>query len=199
MDVGAARSTKKRNALIEGISSMKWLLVFAALVTVSLIFPGCVTSDFVNPDGSTTRTRTIDVAQARDILLFAIQAFDLVTARIAAYEAQGQDLSEPDALQLAIAQARETFLRRGIDFLNREFDQLNANENKIRVPVGLFRQVGAGIQAETGVPLRMSTFPRERDRPGIKFSFSARPAPGPIVSPNNEPWRFHAAGFSPTG
>ncbi len=169
----------------------------AILLCGVMAFAGCAINEFVNPDGSITKTRSISIPDARDILFFALEAFDLVTARIAAYEAQGDELSEPDAVQLLLAEAREAFLRRGIDFLNREFDQLIAGQDKIHVPLGLIRQVEKGIEAETGVPSMLMSQLHKPRAVGANFSFGLRPPPSNEVSPNNETWQFVAAGFAP--
>lgn len=171
--------------------------LLALLVGLTGALCGCITTDIVNPDGTISRTRSLDIGAARDILFFALEAFDIVTARIAAYEAQDDELSEPDAVQLLLARAREDFLRRGIEFLSRQFDQLEAGQEKIRVPVGLMRQVERGIETELGIPAMLMSKASAPPRIGFTISLGHRPPPSPEVSPNDEPWRYGAAGFAP--
>lgn len=167
------------------------------LLCISIAFPSCVTTDYIDDDGNRVRTYSIDKAAALDILLLAIQAFDLVTARIDLYRAQGDDISEPDAIQLLLAETREAFLRRGIDFLNRQFDELQPGQEKIRVPAGLMRRVEKGIEAETGISVMLLSSQTAPARFGVNFSFLTWPSEGDEVSPALEPWRFRAAGFAP--
>ena len=183
---------------------MKLKRSLAFLLCIALVVPGCAITEFENPDGSITKVRSIDVAQARDILMFALEAFDLVTARIALYKAQNEDISEPDALQLALAEARERWLRRGIDFLDEQFAQMADGQQKIRVPVGLMRRTTQGINSEMGVNLRISydtpdAWPlplpsvRTAHSVGVDFSFGTSPAPLARVATGNQEWRRELA------
>jgi hypothetical protein len=141
----------------------------------------------------------LNVAEASAILIWAIDAFDLVTARLAAYEAARDAGNEPDAFQVTLAEARERLLRRGIDWLNNRFDELEPGEENIDVPLGLFRRMGSDITAETGVSIKMSANALDPSRIPVRMSFGTRPPPLDPVSPNDEPWRFGAPGFAVSG
>ncbi len=179
----------------KGIFITMRTLTSLLLVILAVNFSGCVTTERVDDDGTIIRTHSIPIADARSILFFAIEAFDLVTARIAQYESQGDSLSEPDAVQLLLAQGREEFLRRGIDFLSGQFDQLEAGTKKMRVPVGLMNRVESSIESETGISTKLMSSAPRLHRPTVNWFLSSRPPQFHPVSPNDEPWRFAAAGF----
>lgn len=149
--------------------------IFTLLLCVALVALGCITTESVGPNGEIIKTRSIDRADAMSLLMLAIDAFDLITARIAAYEAQGEEISEPDAFQLRLAQARERFLDLGIQFLEDQFAQIAPGERNIRVPVGLMRRTAEAASAETGIPLRMSGIGNDPRAIGLGFQFANAP------------------------
>lgn len=169
--------------------------VLTLFLCIVMAAGGCITTDSVGPNGEIIRTHSIDTVKAWNIFMLALDAFDLITARIAAYEAQGEEISEPDELQLLIARGREALLQRGIDWLEREFAQMEPGQKKIRVPVGLMRGTAEAASAETGVPLRMSALSDGMHGIGVEFDWGNRPKGFDGVSPNDEPWRYAAAGF----
>ena len=174
-------------------------LLIALALCVGIVSSGCVTTWKDNPDGSTSKTYNLDVANAQLILLWATEARDLVTARLAAYEAASAAGNEPSAFEVALAEARAALLRRGIDWLNTRFDELDVDAESIDVPVGLFRRMATDITAETGISIQMSANMRAGSPLGFHVSFGTQPPPLDLVSPNDEPWRFGAAGFPVAG
>ncbi len=151
--------------------------IFTLLLCVAMVAAGCITTEMVGPNGEIIKTRSIDRIEAMNLLMLAIDAFDLITARIAAYEAQGEDISEPDAFQLRLALASERFLDLGIQYIEDQLAQLAPGEQKIRVPVGLMRRTAEAASAETGIPLRMSRIGQQRPSIGFEWTFASNPLP----------------------
>ena len=169
--------------------------IFTLLLCAALVAPRCVTTEFIGPEGELIIHRGVDTANVREAWLFALEALDLIIVRIAAYEALGEDISPPDALELAIAEARETLLRRAIDYIDRQFEQMAPGTKKIRLPVGLFRELGTAVTAETGKTMKISAVFGDVRPIGINIALRAHPEETGGVSPNDLPWNFAAAGF----